>query len=75
MLKYDSTSTESKSAFIVFYLTPGTNVPTIACVCTTQDQADYEVVRLNLEQVRREDELQRERDLCGCERVVIVGDK
>lgn len=73
MLKYESTGTGSKNAFIVFYLTPGTNVPTIACICTTQDQADSEVVRLNLEQVRREEEIQRERDLCGFNRIVVEG--
>jgi hypothetical protein len=51
--------------FLVVYQTPGCCVPTVACDCMTQAQADSEVDRLNKLQVDREEAIRRERELCG----------
>lgn len=51
--------------FLVIYQTPGCCVPTVACDCSTQAQADSEADRLNKLQVRREEDIRRDRDLCG----------
>lgn len=55
--------------FLVVYQTPGCCVPTVACDCRTQAQADREVDRLNKLQVRREEDTRRDRELCGLDGV------
>jgi hypothetical protein len=55
--------------FLVVYQTPGCCVPTVACDCRTQTQANSEVDRLNRLQVRREEGIRRDRELCGLDGV------
>jgi hypothetical protein len=64
-------------SYLVGYQTPGGHDITIACVCNTEDQATKEADRLNAEQVKREEELRRERELRGLDGVypALDGDK
>lgn len=52
----------------VTYATPGCNVATVACACRTGAQAETEAAQLNLDQVTREEVIQRERELRGFRR-------
>jgi hypothetical protein len=65
MLIHTSTGATASGQFLVIYQTPGCSVPTVACICTTQAQADDEAVRLNNEQASTEHALKVERVRCG----------
>lgn len=51
--------------FLVVYALPGVACLAVACDCSTPAQADDEAARLNTLQLRREEALRRECELCG----------
>jgi hypothetical protein len=65
MLIHKTTGPTRSGKFLVTYMTPGCNVPTVARICTTQAQANEEAHRLNAEQASIEHELKVERMRCG----------
>lgn len=69
MLNYKTTGPDARGRFYATYQTPGCDIPTVACDCSTREQADSEASRLNAEQITRERAIQRERELCGLHRI------
>jgi hypothetical protein len=65
MLTYQSIGPTTTDRHLVVYATPGCNVPTVACDCSTVDQADGEAKRLNAEQRTRETVIQCDRTARG----------
>jgi hypothetical protein len=69
MLTHQATGPTASGQYLVTYETPGCDVHTVACICTTQAQAITEASRLNLAQAEAEKALQREHELCGLFRI------
>lgn len=69
MLNYYTLGPTVAGYFLVAYTSPGCNVPTVTCVCTTKGQARKEVLRINTEQVEREEAIEYERELRGLWRI------
>jgi hypothetical protein len=65
MLNYQTVGPRADGRYLVAYCTPGCLVWTSACDCSTEQQAAQEAARLNREQIRREEWIRRERELCG----------
>jgi hypothetical protein len=55
--------------YLVVYPTPGCDVPTPVCSCSTEKQAISESRRLNQQQVDREAAIAEEHRLCGLFRI------
>lgn len=68
MLTYQATGPVG-GRYLVTYPTPGCCIPTVACDCSTQEQADCEADRLNGVQRAREQAIRREHELCGLFRI------
>lgn len=65
MLVHTVTGPTAAGRFLVTYQTPGCCVPTLAADCSTQVQAENEALRLNCDQVRREEAVRRDQVLRG----------
>lgn len=65
MLKYFSLGPTTSGNFAAAYETPGCDTPTIACLCSTEEQSISESTRLNDLQRQQEAAIQHERALCG----------
>jgi hypothetical protein len=61
MLTYQTIGPNGAGKYLVTYPTPGCNVPTVACECSTAEQAAGEVGRLNAVQAAWEQTVQHER--------------
>ncbi|SFM64546.1 hypothetical protein [Rugamonas rubra] len=57
MLNHRSMGPMLNGDFLVTYATPGCNVPTVVCICTSSAQADDEADRLN--SLQRKNELRQ----------------
>lgn len=57
MLNHKTIGPTANGQYLVAYLTPGCNIPTVATICKTQQQADAETARLNQYQSKRENDL------------------
>lgn len=56
-------------SYLVVYACDHTNELTAVCECSSLESAEKEAARMNAEQVRKEDAIQRERELCGLRRM------
>ena len=65
MLNFKSIGPRSDGRYLVGYQTPGCDLITVSCDCRTESQANDEVIRLNRDQIDREDALRDERMHCG----------
>jgi hypothetical protein len=65
MLTHQTIGPTNAGRDLVAYLTPGCAVPTVACDCSSRDQADAETKRLNAAQRAREVAIKCERAACG----------
>ncbi len=65
MLTYQSIGPTTTGRHLVVYATPGGGAPTVACDCSTVDQAAGEAKRLNAAQLAREQMMQRDRRARG----------
>jgi hypothetical protein len=54
MLNHTTAGPRQDGMYLVVYPTPGCNVPTVACECSSQAAAIREADRLNAEQIDRE---------------------
>lgn len=72
MLTY-SVKADPNGRHLVTYLTPGCDVPTVACDCATFNQASAEADRLNDEQRAKETAIKLEHELCGLYRIAGMG--
>jgi hypothetical protein len=65
MLTHKAVGPYEDGSYLVVYPTPGCSSLTVACVCRTDEQAEGEVRRLNQLQLRREQNIRRDRELRG----------
>jgi hypothetical protein len=64
MLKHRTIGPTADGTYLVVYPTPGCDVPTSVCDCTTAAQAKSEARRLNQLQRKKDRAEQRARDAC-----------
>lgn len=69
MLTHFPVGPNEDQCYLVAYMTPGTRVATIVIEHMNEQDAIREARRLNTEQARREEAIQRERELCGMRRI------
>ena len=69
MLNHSVSGPYSDGSYHVVYPVPGCQILAAVCHCKTQEQAYEEAARMNTESVKADEQIQRERDLCGFSRI------